>query len=102
MSAVADTVINSVAIAECMRSARAPAYKLARSVSESAGKSVAEIDYSGLRAAVLPLFVRTSYINLLIKTNWPLDLIEDQRMLDEILSLDVSSDARALSDEVAE
>lgn len=101
MRAVADAVNNSVAIAECMRSALAPAYELVRSVSESAAKIVAEIDYSGLRAAVLPLITRTSYINLLIRTNWPLYLIEDQGMLDEVLALDASSDAQALSEEVA-
>ena len=34
MRAVVDTVKNSVAITECMRSALVPAYELARSVSE--------------------------------------------------------------------
>lgn len=101
MRAVADTMKNSMAIAECMRLALAPAYELARSVSESAAKIVAEIDFSGLRAAVLPLITRASYINILIRTNWPLYLIDDQEMLDAILALDASSDVRTLSDEIA-
>lgn len=102
MRAVVDTVKNSVAITECMRSALAPAYELARSVSESAAKIVAEIDFSGLRAAVLPLITRASYIDLLIRTNWPLYLIDDEEMLDDILALDVNSDVLTLSDAIAE
>ena len=101
MRVIVDKMKNSVAMAECVRSALAPAYELARSVSESAAKIVSEIDFSGLRTAILPLITQASYINILIRTNWPLYLINDQEMLDEVLALDASSDVQTLSEEIA-
>lgn len=101
MRVIVDKMKNSAAMAECIRLALAPAYELARSVSESAAKIVSEIDFSGLRTAILPLITQASYINILIRTNWPLYLIDDREMLDEVLALDASFDVPTLSDEIA-
>ncbi len=102
ISAAAEVAKRSAAIAESMRSALAPTYELARSVSESVAKIVAGIDFSAMRSAVLPLITQASYIKILIKTNWPLYLVDDKEMLDEILALDANSDAKTLGDAIAD
>ena len=86
---------------ETMAATLIPAYELARSVSESILTTVSKLNYSDALSSVLPIITQVSFIDAVTRANWPLYLVDDQDMINEILALDTDSDAQAFGGAIA-